>query len=86
MIYKKLNIRTRYEGFTNTIENNFFTEVDHPEAGPVKYLTSPVKFNQYPAQIQGASPEIGQHTEEMLIELGYDWDEIERLKDIGAII
>ena len=31
--------------------------------------------------MQGAAPELGQHTEEVLLSLGYDWKEIERLHD-----
>jgi crotonobetainyl-CoA:carnitine CoA-transferase CaiB-like acyl-CoA transferase len=30
-------------------------------------------------------PEFAQHTEEVLLELGYDWDQIIELKDTGAI-
>jgi formyl-CoA transferase len=35
--------------------------------------------------VQGGGPELGQHTEEVLLEAGYSWEEIERLKDAGAI-
>ncbi|MEE9436799.1 MAG: CoA transferase [Candidatus Adiutricales bacterium] len=66
--------------------NGFFSDVEHPEAGKVKYVTTPVKFSQNPAAIKTASPELGQHTEEILLELGYSWDYIVELKDQGAII
>ena len=33
----------------------------------------------------GPAPELGQHTEEVLLELGYDWDQIIALKEAGAI-
>jgi crotonobetainyl-CoA:carnitine CoA-transferase CaiB-like acyl-CoA transferase len=66
--------------------NGFFSNVEHPEAGEVKYVTTPVKFSQNPASIKFASPELGQHTEEILLELGYSWDDIVELKDQGAII
>ena len=31
------------------------------------------------------APEFGQHTEEMLLELGYDWEQIAALRDQGAL-
>ena len=34
----------------------------------------------------GVAPELGQHTETILLEdLGYDWDRIASLKELGAI-
>lgn len=32
------------------------------------------------------APEVGQHTEEILLELGYDWQEISQLKSQGVIL
>ena len=33
-----------------------------------------------------AAPELGQHTEEVLLEIGYNWDDIVRMKEEQAII
>jgi crotonobetainyl-CoA:carnitine CoA-transferase CaiB-like acyl-CoA transferase len=66
--------------------NGLFTKMVHPEAGESDYITSPVKFRQNPATIRTTAPAIGQHTEEILLEMGRSWDEITALKDIGAII
>ena len=66
--------------------NGLFTEVQHPEVGEVKYVATPVKFRQNPASVRTASPELGQHTEEILLELGHTWDEIVELKEQGVII
>jgi crotonobetainyl-CoA:carnitine CoA-transferase CaiB-like acyl-CoA transferase len=65
--------------------NGFFAEIEHPAAGLVKYITTPVKFRQNPASVRTPSPEIGQHTEEILLELGYSWDELAVLKEQGVI-
>jgi len=66
--------------------NDFFPEIDHPMAGPMKVVNTPVKFCQNPASVKAPAPEVGQHTEEILLELGYSWEDIVNLKDKGAIL
>jgi len=67
------------------IENDFFTEFDHPVVGPLKLVASPVKFDKKKPSIRLPAPEVGQHTEEVLLELGYTWEDLVELKDAGAI-
>ncbi len=59
-------------------------EVEGPE-GPTKVVASPADFLGTPQEPQGMAPELGQHTEEVLLELGYDWERIVALKERGAI-
>jgi crotonobetainyl-CoA:carnitine CoA-transferase CaiB-like acyl-CoA transferase len=59
-------------------------EVEGPE-GPTKAISSPADFLETPQAPRGTAPELGQHTEEVLLELGYDWDRIVSLKERGAI-
>jgi crotonobetainyl-CoA:carnitine CoA-transferase CaiB-like acyl-CoA transferase len=46
---------------------------------------TPVSFGDTPATIAMDAPELGQHTEEVLVELGYSWEEIAALSETGAI-
>jgi crotonobetainyl-CoA:carnitine CoA-transferase CaiB-like acyl-CoA transferase len=46
---------------------------------------SPIWFSDTPAVPGAVAPEIGQHTEELLLELGLSWEEIAQLGDAGAI-
>jgi crotonobetainyl-CoA:carnitine CoA-transferase CaiB-like acyl-CoA transferase len=47
----------------------------------------PVQLSKTPGTIRSLGPELGQHTEEILVEtLGYSWEEIGQLKDQGAIL
>jgi crotonobetainyl-CoA:carnitine CoA-transferase CaiB-like acyl-CoA transferase len=68
------------------IQNDFFAGLDHPNAGEIRLVASPVKFSETGAEVKGPAPQVGQHTEEILLETGYTWDDIVRFKDEGAII
>ena len=61
-----------------------FIDVPTPE-GPMKMVASPADFYGTPWKPRGPAPEVGQHTEEMLLELGYDWDQITDLKERSVI-
>jgi crotonobetainyl-CoA:carnitine CoA-transferase CaiB-like acyl-CoA transferase len=60
--------------------NNFFTDLDHPVMGKATLLNSPMQFSQTPAEITRVSPQLGAHTEEVLLSAGYSWDEIAEFK------
>jgi crotonobetainyl-CoA:carnitine CoA-transferase CaiB-like acyl-CoA transferase len=45
----------------------------------------PVRFSDTPASVGTDPPELGQHTEEVLLEHGFSWDDIAALRDAGAI-
>ena len=65
-------------------EAGAFVDVPGPE-GPIQGVATPADFYGTPWQPRGYVPELGQHTEEILLELDYDWDRIVALKESGAI-
>ena len=65
--------------------NDFFVPFDHPTYGRIEVVASPIKLSKTPATIRLPAPEFSQHTEEILLELGYNWGEISRLKDKNVI-
>lgn len=67
------------------LANSFFAEL-HPPAGEMKLVTTPVKFCQNPASVRALAPEVGQHTEEILLDLGYSWEDITQLKKKGVVL
>jgi crotonobetainyl-CoA:carnitine CoA-transferase CaiB-like acyl-CoA transferase len=48
-------------------------------------VSSPVQYNNGTIEPKRGAPSQGQHTEEVLVELGLDWDEIGRLKEQRVI-
>ena len=67
--------------------NNYITNFEHPVLGDVQMCNHPNIYSRTPAGIWKEAPEIGQDTEDILInELGYDWEKIGKLQDAGAIL
>jgi CoA:oxalate CoA-transferase len=65
--------------------NGYIRQMHHPAAGDIAVSGSPISLN---GEIPGEAappPEHGQQTEEILLELGYTWDDIAALRDAGAI-
>ena len=59
--------------------------VDAPVAeGTALTIATPVDFSATPWNVRRRSPEAGEHTEEVLLDLGYDWDAIARLREERA--
>lgn len=57
----------------------------HPVRGDVRIVGEPIELSRTPARITSMIPEPGEHTEQVLRELGYADDDIRRLRDAGVI-
>jgi crotonobetainyl-CoA:carnitine CoA-transferase CaiB-like acyl-CoA transferase len=60
-------------------------EMDHPVEGKVKSIGFPVKFSEQPYTVRMAPPTFGQHTDEILNEIGFTQASIEELRGKGVI-
>jgi crotonobetainyl-CoA:carnitine CoA-transferase CaiB-like acyl-CoA transferase len=58
---------------------------DHPTAGPIKMLGSPIKLSGMPAQAPRPAPLLGEHTDEILAELGIDPARLATLHEAGVV-
>ncbi len=65
--------------------NDYFIPFDHPTYGPIEVITNPIHLSETPASIRMPAPEFSQHTEEILLELGYTWEDIAQFKEARMI-
>jgi CoA:oxalate CoA-transferase len=63
------------------LANRYITELEHPSLGPIRVVGSPIRMSATPTGPRAPAPELGQHTEDILLGLGYTWDDIARLKE-----
>jgi crotonobetainyl-CoA:carnitine CoA-transferase CaiB-like acyl-CoA transferase len=66
------------------IANETLTETDHPTAGHLRQTRPAARFSGTPAAIHFGAPTLGEHTSEILAELGYTAAEIGALKGPAA--
>ncbi len=60
-------------------------DIPHPNGGTVKQVGPPMKFSETPLEIRYSSPKLGQHTREVLLELGYSDSDYETFKSADVI-
>jgi CoA:oxalate CoA-transferase len=70
---------------THNTLNGYILDVEHPVYGPMKVVGNPIGLSDTPTVPGIVAPELGQDTELMMLELGYDWDEISKLREASAI-
>jgi formyl-CoA transferase len=59
--------------------------VRHPRLGEIGVLAQPIRLSRTPAAVKSATPEPGQHTQEILAELGYSAPEIAKMREGGVV-
>ncbi len=65
--------------------NGMIQEIEHPRAGRMKVIGVPVVFSETPGSIRLAPPLVGEHTDAILGELGYDAARIADLRARGVV-
>ena len=67
------------------LANGYVRTMEHRSGHELKVIGVPFSLDQAPTTNYSSAPELGEHTELVLEELGYDWDAIADLKQAGAI-
>jgi len=68
------------------LANDYIVDFDHSEWGKARTVGFPYRFSATPPPpLAMQAPEFAQHTEEVLLEIGYTWHDIARLKDEEVI-
>ena len=58
------------------LANGYISEMDHPQIGKVKVVGTPLSLSETPLSTATPPPELGQHSEEVLLEAGFSWQDI----------
>lgn len=66
-------------------ESGYIVEIPHRQQGKLKTIGISVGLDKTPGKVAAGAPELGEHTEEILLELDYTWEQIADLKEKGVI-
>ena len=67
------------------LSRNMLVEIPHPTLGPMKQTGIPIKFSKTEGSVERHPPLLGEHTQELLAQLGYSGADVERLKAEEAV-
>ncbi|MDB5873380.1 MAG: L-carnitine dehydratase/bile acid-inducible protein [Ramlibacter sp.] len=84
--YAPVNTYAEVERDPQVEWNNVIAEVDHPEAGKVRLLNHPVRYDGSAPPVRRAPPLLGEHTREILAEYGVGDAEIDKLVGDGVVV
>lgn len=60
--------------------------IEHPTCGPIQLINTPIKFSKSEPSIRTPPPTLGQHTQEVLMDiLGLSQEEVIELKTKGVV-
>ena len=85
-IFTPIQTPTEVSTDPQALANHYFIGVDHPDWGPIKMTGFPWDFSDTPASWRRKAPAFGEHSEEILLELGYTGEQVASLKEKGVVL
>ena len=85
LIYTRVNNIEDLPSDPQVLANDYITKWDHPRFGTIDVPGFPVQFSKTPQTFRLAAPELGEHTEEVLLQHGYTPEDVQELMDEGVI-
>ena len=87
LIYAPVQDHVDLQSDNQVLENEYIVAVNHPQAGPFKTIGNLVGLSKMPGEVRSTAPELGQHTEEILLEIcEYSSDNIGELREKAIIV
>jgi crotonobetainyl-CoA:carnitine CoA-transferase CaiB-like acyl-CoA transferase len=84
--YAPVNDYEQVESDPQVKHNGIVIELDHAQAGPVRLMAHPVRYDGKAPALRRQPPQLGEHTREVLAEAGYSAQQIEQLLAEGAAL
>jgi len=82
---KAVPLRTMQEAGSMLRDQGMIVDVESPEYGPISLSGPAFQMSETPGVAQGPAPSLGQHTAEVLRELGYTDSEVQSLRDMKVV-
>ena len=77
--------RNEVFGHAQVRANEMFVQQQHPQAGQVEMVNIPIRLSETPGGLRRPAPLLGQHSSEVLAELGYDDAQVQQMREAKIV-